>query len=123
MGVEANKELVRRLQRELMESRDVDAVDRFFSERFVSHNTPPGLSPGVAGVKAFMAMLSDMLPDIEVEIDQLVAEGDWVAVATTMRSREVAVTGIDMVRVQGGRIVEHRGLTDLVGLARQLGQA
>jgi predicted SnoaL-like aldol condensation-catalyzing enzyme len=123
MGVEANKELVRRLQRELMESRNLDAVDRFFSERFVSHNTPPGLPPGVAGVKAFMTGLRDTLPDLEVEIDQLVAEGDWVAVATTMRSGKVAVTGVDMVRFDDGRIVEHRGLTDLIGLARQLRQA
>jgi hypothetical protein len=30
------------------------------------------------------------------------------------------VTGIDMVRVDG-KIVEHRGLTDTVGLLRQLG--
>jgi hypothetical protein len=31
------------------------------------------------------------------------------------------VTGIDWVRVADGRIVEHRGLTDIVGLLRQLG--
>ena len=123
MGAEENKQLIRQLQRDLMESRDLAMVDRFFSERFVSHNTPPGLPPGVAGVKAFMSNLRDTLPDVEIEIDQLVAEGDWVAVATTMRSGRVAVTGIDMVRVQDGRIAEHRGLTDLVGLARQLGEA
>ena len=35
--------------------------------------------------------------------------------------RRVSVTGIDLVRVAGGRIVEHRGLTDTVGLLRQLG--
>jgi predicted ester cyclase len=32
----------------------------------------------------------------------------------------VAVTSIDMVRIAEGRIVEHRGLTDMVGLMRQL---
>ena len=123
MGVEENKELLRRLHRELFESRDPDTVDRFFSERFVSHNTPPGLPAGVAGVKAFLTTMRDTIPEVEVQIDQLVAEGDWVAVATTIRGTGIAVTGIDMVRLEDGRIVEHRGLTDLVGLARQLGQA
>jgi predicted ester cyclase len=32
----------------------------------------------------------------------------------------VSVTGIDIVRLAEGKIVEHRGLTDTVGLLRQL---
>jgi predicted ester cyclase len=35
--------------------------------------------------------------------------------------RRLEVVGVDMVRVRDGRIVEHRGLTDTVGLMRQLG--
>jgi predicted ester cyclase len=35
--------------------------------------------------------------------------------------RKVAVTGVDIVRLEDGKIVEHRGLTDTVGLKRQLG--
>jgi predicted ester cyclase len=35
----------------------------------------------------------------------------------------VSVTGIDIVRFDGGKIVEHRGLTDIVGLMRQLSAA
>ena len=65
---------------------------------------------------------------------EVVAEGDRAAVATTIEGthegellgmaptgRRVSVTGIDLVRVADGRIVEHRGLTDTVGLLRQLG--
>jgi predicted ester cyclase len=78
-------------------------------------------------------MFRDAFPDVTVEIDELVADGDRVAVATTFTGthtgslmgveptgRRVSVTGIDIVRVEGGRIVEHRGLTDVVGLMRQL---
>jgi predicted ester cyclase len=84
-------------------------------------------------VKQFFTTFRDAFPDVSVEIDELVAEGDRVAVATTFTGthegelmgvsptgRRVSVTGIDMVRVAGGRIVEHRGLTDIVGLMRQL---
>src|SRR5918998_4689123 len=94
---------------------------------------PPGLPQGIPGVRAFFGLFLAGLSDIEVTVDELVADGDRVAVATTTSGthsgelfgvaptgRRIAVTGIDLVRVAGGRIVEHRGLTDTVGLLRQL---
>lgn len=126
-------ELVRRLHSALLDSRDPDAADGFFAPGFASHNMPPGFPPGIEGVKRFFATLRDAFPDVDVAIDELVADGDRAAVATTISGthtgelmglaptgRRVSVTGIDMIRVQDGRIVEHRGLTDSVGLMRQL---
>lgn len=95
---------------------------------------PPGFPPGVEGVKRFFSVLRDALTDIEVEIDELIVDGDRAAVATTTRGahtgellgvlptgRRLEIGGIDLVRVDGdGRIAEHRGLTDSVGLLRQL---
>jgi predicted ester cyclase len=108
-------ELVRRLHSELLSARDPDVVDSFFAREFVSHNNPPGFPPGVEGVKRFFSMFRDAFPDVEVEIDEIVAEGDRVAVATTFTGthqgelmgvaptgRRVAVTGIDIVRVVDG---------------------
>jgi predicted ester cyclase len=124
---------VRRLHAALLDSRDPDVADDFFAPDFVSHNNPPGFPAGVDGVKRFFTMFRDAFPDVAVEIDEIVVEGDRVAVATTFTGthegelmgvaptrRRVSVTGIDIVRVSGGRIVEHRGLTDIVGLMRQL---
>jgi predicted ester cyclase len=126
-------DLVRRLHAALLDARDPAVVDTFFAEAFVSHNNPPGFPPGVDGVKQFFSMFRDAFPDVTVVIDELVADGDRVAVATTFTGthggelmgmaptgKRVSVTGIDIVRVAGGRIVEHRGLTDIVGLMRQL---
>jgi steroid delta-isomerase-like uncharacterized protein len=127
------RELVQRLHAALLDSRDPDVADSFFAPGFVSHNNPPGFPPGVEGVKRFFSMFRDAFPDVEVQIDEMVAEGDRVAVATTFTGthdgelmgvaptgRRVSVTGIDIVRVADGQIVEHRGLTDIVGLMRQL---
>jgi steroid delta-isomerase-like uncharacterized protein len=126
-------DLVRRLHAALLDARDPAVVDAFFADDFVSHNNPPGFPPGVEGVKQFFSMFRDAFPDVTVVIDELVADGDRVAVATTFTGthqgelmgmaptgKRVSVTGIDIVRVAGGRIVEHRGLTDIVGLMRQL---
>jgi len=130
---ESPRDLVRRLHAEALHTRDIDTVDAFFAPDFVSHNQPPELPDGIAGVKAFFALFRDALPDVDVTVDELIAEGEWVAVATTTTGthegpllgmpptgRRVAVTGIDLLRVRDGRIVEHRGLTDTVGLLRQL---
>ena len=127
------EQLVRRLHAELLASRDLDRLGDFFADDFTSHNMPPGLPQGIAGVRAFFQVFLDGLSEIEVTVDELVADGGRVAVATTTTGihsaellgagpsgRRVAVTGIDIVRVSGGRIVEHRGLTDTVGLLRQL---
>jgi len=132
--VDDPRDLVRRLHEALLDARDPDVVDSFFAPEFVSHNNPPGFPSGVDGVKLFFSTFRTAFPDITVEIDELVADGDRVAVATTFTGthegelmgvaatgRRVSVTGIDIVRVAGGRIVEHRGLTDIVGLMRQLG--
>ena len=126
-------DLVRRFHSELLAARDPAVVDAFFGEGFVSHNMPPGFPQGREGVKRFFSMFREAFPDVEVEIDELVADGDRVAAATTFTGthtgsimgveptgRRVSVTGIDIVRVVDGRIVEHRGLTDIVGLMRQL---
>jgi predicted ester cyclase len=127
------RELVRRLHAALLDARDPDVVEDYFAPGFVSHNNPPGFPPGVEGVKRFFTMFRDAFPDISVEIEEMVVEGDRVAVATTFSGthegelmglaptgRRVSVTGIDIVRVSGGLIVEHRGLSDIVGLMRQL---
>ena len=126
------QELVRRLHEELLASRDLDRLGEFFADDFTSHNMPPELPQGVEGVRRFFQYFLDGLTDIDVTVDELVADGDRVAVATTTSGfhtgellgfgptgRRVEITGIDLVRVDG-RIVEHRGLTDTLGLIRQI---
>lgn len=119
---------------ELLESRDPAKVEEFFAPDFVSHNMPPGLPAGVEGVRRFLAGFAAALPDLTVTIDVLVAENDLVAVRTTVcgthrgplmgvppSGRRLAVDGTDIVRLEDGRIVEHWGLTNTVGLMRQVG--
>src|SRR3954453_19161826 len=79
-----NAALLRRMHRELLASRDLAALDEFFGPDFVSHSMPPGLPQGRDGVKRFFEIFRDALPDAEVSIDELVAEDDRVAIATTI---------------------------------------
>jgi predicted ester cyclase len=130
---EENIALIERFHRTLLDSREIGAIDEFVADDFASHSTPPGLPEGIAGVRSFFEILKDAFPDADLEIEQLVADGDWVAVASRLTGthtgslmgveatgRRASVAMIDLVRVADGRIVEHRGLTDTVGLMRQL---
>jgi steroid delta-isomerase-like uncharacterized protein len=136
MGADDAAELVERLHLALREPGGAAAAAELFAPDFFSHNVPPGMPQGVEGVRRFYEVLLTGMPDLSIEIDELIASGDRAAVATTISGthtgellgipasgRRVAVTGIDMIRVAGGRIVEHRGLTDTVGLLRQIGAA
>jgi steroid delta-isomerase-like uncharacterized protein len=127
------RELIERLHTDLFSSGDLATLDRFFSPDVMSHDMPPGFPQGIDGVRLFFTAFRDGMPDVQVRIDEIVVEGDRAAVATMIEGthtgalmgveptgRRISVRGIDMVRVADGRIVEHRGLTDTVGLLRQL---
>ena len=129
------RELIERLHAELFSSGDLDTIDRFFAPDVVSHDMPPGFPEGIEGIRLFFSAFRQGMPDVQVRIDEIVVEDDRAAVATMIEGthtgalmgieptgRRIAVRGIDMVRVADGRIVEHRGLTDTVGLLRQLSQ-
>jgi ketosteroid isomerase-like protein len=126
--------VVRRLYEEAVGGRNLDVVDELFSPDFVSHTRPPDLPAGPEGVKAFFGLFDAGLGELELSVDEIVCQGEWVAIATTTcgvheggeilgikpTGRRLAISSIDMIRVCDGLIVEHRGLTDTVGLLRQL---
>jgi hypothetical protein len=56
-------------------------------------DVPPGIPPGPAGAKAYVAGACKKFPDIHVEILDLIAEGDRVVVRNQWTGTEAA-TGI-----------------------------
>lgn len=69
----------------------------------------------------------DGLRDVSVTIEQNVASGGVSTNRYTLRGTDVAsgrsyeVTGLDMIRVRNGRIVEHWALLDSSAMRHQLG--
>lgn len=80
-------------------------------------------------------MFMASFPDRRQTIEQIVGEGDLVAVQTTSTAthtgapflgvptsgKKVRVESIGLYRVAGGKAVEHWGINDGLGLMRQLG--
>ncbi len=81
-----------------------------------------------------MSELYSAFPDIHLTIDDMVAEGDKVAVRITMTgthkgefmgipptNKKVTIWAINIYRIAGGKIVEELGKADTLGLMQQLG--
>jgi steroid delta-isomerase-like uncharacterized protein len=103
---------------------------------FVQDHDPavPGLPPGPAGLKPIIAGFRAAFPDLQVTVEDQIAEGDKVVTRYTMRGthqgafmglpptgKHVTVSGIQIERVVQGQIVEHWRKSDDLGMMQQLG--
>ena len=131
---EDNRALVRRFVDEVQSAGNVDLIDEICSPGFVNHSAPPGVPADREGVKIIAAMFRRAFPDSHFTVEDMVAEGDKVATRKTFRGthegefmgippsgRTVNVGLIDIVRISGGRVVEHWSMGDSLGLMQQLG--
>jgi len=134
MSVEENKIMHRRFTLESLNHGNLAVADELAAADLVDHNAPPGLAPGLAGFKQFVTRLRAGFPDVAFTIEDEIAEGDKVVVRTTMRGthtgeflgipptgRKVTMGTVDIVRIANGKIVEHWGQQDTLGMLQQLG--
>ncbi len=82
---EANKDLVRRHFDQIFNRKDLDACDELMAEAFVENavapfgTSAPGAVNGPVAMRATAEWLIAQFPDIHMEIEAIVAEGDLVA--------------------------------------------
>jgi steroid delta-isomerase-like uncharacterized protein len=133
MSIEENKKIVRRYQ-DIYNSNDLDALSEVVAEDVRTPKIMPGMKPGLEGGKQVHATTLVGMPDWQTMIDDLIAEADKVVARITMigthtgdfwgipaTGKRVEFTGIYIVRIANGKIVEHWGEEDGVSLLQQLG--
>src|SRR6266700_1802454 len=82
---------------------------------------------GLAAWKEKYDQMDERVRDFSVTLDQNVACGDFSANRYTLRGTDIAsgrsyeVTGLDMIRVRDGKLVEHWALLDSAAMRHQLG--
>ena len=133
MSIEENKAIVRRYQ-EIYNSNDLEALGEVLSEDLLMPKIMAGMPPGLDGARRVHETTLIGMLDWHTAINDLIAEEDKVAARITMSGthtgdfwgmpatgKRVEFTGIYIVRIQDGKIVEHWGEEDGVSLMQQLG--
>ena len=131
---EQNKALCRRFYEEVFNKGNLAVIDELSAPNFVDHTAPPGVAPGAEGMKQLITMYRTAFPDLQLTVEEMVAEGDTVVTRTTMRGthkgelmgipptgKHVTMRGLDLVRLTGGKAVEVWHHDDELGMMQQLG--
>lgn len=129
-----NKALLQNFYDEVLNAKHMDAIDKFVAADAVDHAAMPGQAPGLAGVKQMLNMYLTAFPDLHTKVEDMIAEGDKVVARITMTGtqkgefmgvaptgKKIDITGIDIVRFAKGKMVEHWGNEDDLGMMQQLG--
>lgn len=107
-----NKELVKKIFEELINKKDLTALDRYVAKDVVDHSAWPGQAPGREGLRAAVSGLHEGYPDIRANVKQVIAEGDMVSTREEWTATEKA-TGkkrsgwvMHMFKIKNGIITE-----------------
>ena len=130
---DANKAVVQRFY-DVFNSGKLNELDSFVRENFIDHNPLPEQNPGLAGLKQVMAMFRTAFPDIKIDVRELMAEGDKVAVRTQATGthegpllglpatgKSATISAIDIFVVKDGKIAEAWHVEELLYLLVQMG--
>ena len=133
MSTEQNKAIGRREHEEIESKGNMAVADEILTPNYVLHfaGNPP---LDREGYKQLLTVFRTAFPDMRVTVEDQTAEGDRVVNRVTMRGthtgefqgipptgKQVMVSGINIMRIEGGKIVEHWGVLDVLGLMQQLG--
>ena len=127
--------VIRRLIDEGFTRGRLEVADELVAEHVVEHQDfGPGHADGPDGVKAVITSLRRAFPDFELTIEDLVVDRDtvWIRNLATGTNdgpylgheptgRRIRISVFDMARVVDGRIVQHWGVPDRLGVLFQLG--
>lgn len=111
-------------------------IDELFSPDGVIWGVgrPDIASRGPADFKAFHAVLRSACPDVQIDLEEIVQEGNmafarWTATMTHTgeglgirpTNKKLKLCGMTAIRASNGTIVEGWNIWDQVGMARELG--
>jgi steroid delta-isomerase-like uncharacterized protein len=134
---EENKQLVVRWFEEVWNKGRAEAIEEMFAEDGIAHglsDDPANPMRGPANFREFHATFRGAFPDITVNVDDAIAEGDKVAARCSVRGKHagdhlgiaatqapVDFTGMVFLRIENGKIAEAWNNFDFMRMHRQLG--
>ncbi|MFW6074828.1 MAG: ester cyclase [Chloroflexota bacterium] len=127
-------DLLRSYVADVWGKKDVDALDHYLTEGYRRHLTTRSEPLDREGQKRLVASFWHAFPDAELEIQDVLVEGDRLAFRSIMRGthrgtfhhipatgRNVEVYLLDFLRIEDGRFAEQWGGPNLLDLLQQVG--
>jgi len=136
MSTEDNKTFMRRFYEEVMNQKNLAAIDDFLAPTFVNHSALQlgMLGGGIEEVKQYVSMILTTFPDLYYTVEDMIAEGDKVVARLTVSGtqqgaflgipstgKHATITDIEIFRIANGKAVENWVQADFLGLLQQLG--
>ena len=134
---EENKQLIRRWFAEVWNDGRADAIEEMFDENGIAHGLSDDPSQPITGprqFKPFHTLFRDAFTNMEIVVEDMIAEGDKVAARCSVRAKHegeflgkeatqspVEFTGMTIVRIANGKIVEAWNNFDFMTMHRQVG--
>ena len=128
-----NKVIVQKVY-EVITTNELDGLDALIAVDLDDHNPTPGVAPGLAGTKQTLSMYHAVFSNLRVTAEDMIANGDKVVARLTVKGtntgefmglpptgKQVTMSGIEMFRLAGSKIVERWAEFDMMGLMQQLG--
>lgn len=132
MSIESHKSLVHKYI-ELWNTGNLALADEVLASNFVDHSHPK-FSPGPDSVKQAVIDFRAAFPDAHVTIEQMISEGDMVALRLLLRGthqgafagfpptgKQAVLHGTDFIRIAKGKLVELWNCSDTLNWVLQLG--
>ena len=120
---------------EVWSTGEIDRLDQLVAGHVVHHDPyDPNAAEGLLGMKRTIELNRSAFPDIQLTVEDQVAEGDKVVTrwrgemthtgrlaGAAPSGRRVAITGITIDRFEDGKIVEAWRSMDMLGLLQGIG--
>jgi steroid delta-isomerase-like uncharacterized protein len=125
------QQLVARFYDEVLNAQRLDLLEEIVADDFTEHGTPP--IAGRDGFRAFVTGIVGGFPDVRLDVDDWIVEGDRVVARVSVRGthrgealgmpptgRSVSWTAIHIWRIAAGRLAERWSEANVLGLMEQL---
>ena len=127
MTIKDNKEIIRKYIEEVINTGNIIEIEKFISSNYAEIIEGKRHIVGIEGAKEHLIGVRQTYPDLKLTVDKQIAEGDWVATCITARGthkgswlgikptgKQVTFTGVNIEKVENGKITEHGGAANLL---------
>lgn len=134
MSLEDNRALMVNFYQQFWNEGNIDWADEVIAEDLIHDQVPTDWPQGRAAFKKLVQTWRTAFPDLHEAVEFVLADGDRVMSRFRLTGthtgplygvpgtgKKVDIQGVDVARIQDGRIVEYFYHEDTLGMFRQLG--